>query len=97
GMGTMVWSPLAGGLLSGKYKPSEGGNFGEGRLQTVRGSNNPVFAKFNDRNFAIVAELEKVAKELGRSMAQVATNWVANRPGVATVLVGATKQAQLDD
>ena len=95
GMGTMVWSPLGGGMLSGKYKPSEAGKYGEGRLQVMQG--NPAFAKFSERNFAIVAEVESVAKALGRSMAQVAVNWVANRPGVDTVLIGATKQAQLDD
>jgi aryl-alcohol dehydrogenase-like predicted oxidoreductase len=97
GMGLMVWSPLASGLLSGKYKPSKDGRFGEGRLQTMSGSTNPGFAKLTERNFAIVTELEKIAKKVGRSMAQVAVNWVANRPGVATVLVSATKQSQLDD
>jgi len=97
GMGLMVWSPLASGLLSGKYKPSKDGRFGEGRLQTMSATSNPGFAKFTERNFAIVTELAKVAKEVGRSMAQVAVNWVANRPGVATVLVAATKQSQLDD
>jgi aryl-alcohol dehydrogenase-like predicted oxidoreductase len=97
GMGTMVWSPLASGLLSGKYKPSRGQDFGQGRLQTMAGTDNPAFAKFTDRNFAIVAELERVAHELERSMAQVAVNWVANRPGVATVLIGATKLEQLRD
>ena len=97
GMGTMVWSPLASGLLSGKYKPSQGGAEGEGRLTLLANSGNPGFAKFTERNFAIVAELESVARELGRSMAQVAVNWVANRPGVASVIVGATKLAQLDD
>jgi aryl-alcohol dehydrogenase-like predicted oxidoreductase len=97
GMGTMVWSPLASGLLSGKYKPSQTGGTGDGRLALLANSGNPGFAKFNDRNFAIVAELEKVAREAGRSMAQVALNWVANRPGVATVILGATKLAQLED
>ncbi len=97
GMGTMVWSPLASGLLSGKYKPSQSGQFGEGRLQTVSSTSNPAFAKLTARNFAIVAELEAVANELGRSMAQVALNWVANRPGVASVIVGATKLSQLED
>lgn len=97
GMGIMAWSPLGAGLLSGKYRPSEGGQFGEGRLQTLSGSNNPAFAKFNERNFSIVEELEQVAREVGRSMAQVAVNWVANRPGVATVLVGATRLEQLRD
>lgn len=97
GMGTMVWSPLASGLLSGKYKPSQGGTTGDGRLALLAKSGNPGFAKFTDRNFAIVAELENVAGEVGRSMAQVAVNWVANRPGVASVIVGATKLTQLED
>lgn len=97
GMGVMAWSPLASGLLSGKYRPSQGGRFGEGRLQTVAGTTNPAFAKLTERNFAIVAELEAVAAEVGRPMAQVALNWVANRPGVATVILGATKLSQLED
>jgi aryl-alcohol dehydrogenase-like predicted oxidoreductase len=54
GMGIMVWSPLASGLLSGKYKPSEGGSTGEGRLETMKGSSNPGFQKFSDRNWKIV-------------------------------------------
>ncbi|HVU32690.1 MAG TPA: aldo/keto reductase [Opitutaceae bacterium] len=97
GMGTMVWSPLASGLLSGKYKPSQDGGSGAGRLALLTKSGNPGFAKFNARNWAIVSELEQVARDVGRSMAQVALNWVANRPGVATVILGATKLAQLED
>jgi aryl-alcohol dehydrogenase-like predicted oxidoreductase len=97
GMGTMVWSPLASGLLSGKYRPSSEGNTGSGRLALLANSGNPGFAKFTERNWGIVAELERVAQQVGRSMAQVAINWVANRPGVATVIVGATKLPQLED
>lgn len=97
GMGIMVWSPLASGLLSGKYKPSEGGYSGEGRLETVKGISNPAFQKFSDRNWKIVAELEKVAQALDRSMAQVAVNWTLNRPGIASVMIGATKLSQLED
>lgn len=98
GMGVMVWSPLASGLLSGKYKPGAcAAEAGTGRLATVAGSGNPVFDKLTERNFAIVAELERVSAEIGRSMAQVAVNWVANRPGVASVLIGATKPHQLAD
>jgi aryl-alcohol dehydrogenase-like predicted oxidoreductase len=96
GMGIMVWSPLASGLLSGKYQPSTGSYSGEGRLETVKGISNPAFQKFSDRNWAIVAELEKVASVLGRSMAEVAVNWTANRPGIASVIVGATKLSQLE-
>jgi aryl-alcohol dehydrogenase-like predicted oxidoreductase len=97
GMGVMAWSPLAGGLLSGKYRPNKDGQFGEGRLQTMINSSVPSFAKFNERNWGITAALERVAQELQRSMAQVALNWVANRPGVGCVIVGASRVAQLKD
>lgn len=97
GTGLMVWSPLASGLLSGKYKPSEQGGEGSGRLAMLADSGNPAFNKFTAKNWAIVAELESVAKELDRSMAQVALNWVANRPAVASVIIGATKLHQLQD
>ncbi|MEM9948380.1 MAG: aldo/keto reductase [Cyanobacteria bacterium P01_D01_bin.36] len=97
GTGIMVWSPLASGLLSGKYKPSESGGSGEGRLAALADSGNPAFNKFTKENWEIVATLEEVAKELDRSMAQIAVNWVVNRPGVASVLIGATKLHQLED
>ncbi|WP_413039239.1 aldo/keto reductase [Roseofilum sp. Belize Diploria] len=97
GTSIMVWSPLAGGLLSGKYKPSEQGGEGSGRLATMANSGNPVFDRFTEKNWAIVAELEQVAKQLNRSMAQVALNWVVNRPMVSSVIIGATKLHQLQD
>ncbi len=97
GMGIMVWSPLASGLLSGKYKPSQGAFTGSGRLDTLKDSSNPAFQKFTEQNWKVVAALETVAKELGRSMAQVAVNWTANRAGVGSVIVGATKLSQLED
>lgn len=97
GTSIMAWSPLASGLLSGKYKRSDSDVAGEGRLATTAGSGNPAFEKFTPRNFEIVAALEEVALELDRSMAQVAVNWVANRPGVSSVLIGATKVKQLQD
>lgn len=52
---------------------------------------------FNERNARIVSTLEKTAAEVGRSMAQVALNWVVNRPGVAAAIVGASKLDQLED
>ena len=95
GAGIMVWSPLASGLLSGKYRPAQAGNVG--RLDGFRNSTHPGFQKFTERNWAIVTELEKVASELGRSMPQVALNWVATQPGIATVILGATTLAQIQD
>ncbi|KAF0811665.1 General stress protein 69 [Andreprevotia sp. IGB-42] len=93
GMGITAWSPLASGLLSGKYR-SDGS--GAGRLEAMRDSPNPVFQKFNERNWAIVAELERVAREIDQPMAAVALNWVANRPGVGSVIIGASQPDQLE-
>jgi len=95
GMGIMAWSPLGGGILTGKYSQSKGGVSGEGRLQAGAGSGNPAFERFSARNFRIAAALGKVAERVGRPPAQVALNWVASRPGVASVIVGATKVEQM--
>ena len=82
------------GLLSGKYKAGEAGSNGDGRLIKVAGA--PGFDRFTERNWKIVAALEAVAKQAGKPMAQVALNWVATQPGIASVIVGATKLEQLE-
>ena len=97
GVGICPWSPLASGMLSGKYRRDQSLE-GQGRLGALQQSGNPGFLKlFTERNWQIVDALVAVAKELGRSPAQVALNWVAHRPGVASTIVGATKPSQLDD
>ncbi|TJX21093.1 MAG: aldo/keto reductase, partial [Mesorhizobium sp.] len=68
-----------------------------GRLDGFRNTTHPGFQKFTEHNWAVVAELEKVAAELGRGMAQVALNWVATQPGIATVILGATRLSQVQD
>lgn len=96
GMGVTAWSPLAMGLLSGKYRPgtAQGASAtGEGRLATVARA--PGFDRFTERNWRIVTALAQVAEQAGKPMAQVALNWVATQPGVASVIVGATKLEQL--
>jgi len=100
GMGITAWSPLAMGLLSGKYRPSEQGTdgSGEGRLQVVKTMGLPSLQdKFSPRNWEIVATLERVAKEHAISMAQAAIQWAARRPGVGSVILGARNLAQFDD
>ncbi|RAR64028.1 aryl-alcohol dehydrogenase-like predicted oxidoreductase [Paraburkholderia unamae] len=108
GMGLVPWSPLGMGVLSGKYRPSQtsadgahnasglAGVSGEGRLQTVGAKPPPGFDKLSPRNFAIVAELERVAHEANRPMAQVALNWLYQKRGVASIIVGATQASQLE-
>lgn len=91
GLGITAWSPLAMGLLSGKYRSGAQG----GRLALdVSGTG---LGLFNERNARIVAALEATAATVGRSMAQVALNWGVNRPGVAAAIVGASRLDQLDD
>lgn len=92
GMGIVAWSPLAGGFLSGRYKADLPP---EGRLAAMKDNGNPAFQHFNDRNWKILAELEKVAQEVDRPLNQVALNWAANRPGIASLIVGASKPEQL--
>ncbi len=97
GMGVCPWSPLAAGLLTGKYQKTATGNTGQGRLETTKGSGNPVFERFTERNWKILDALMAVSKELGKSPAQVALNWITRRPGVSSTIIGATKLSQLED
>lgn len=92
GIGLTPWSPLAGGFLTGKYKRGEQGS--EGRL--TKATDNPAFQKFTERNWGILEVLQDVAKQLGKSPAEVALNWVATQPGVASTIIGATKISQLE-
>ena len=95
GLGLTAWSPLASGMLTGKYRRDA---LGAGRLGAVRDSGNPGFEKlFTERNWKLVEVVKDVARAVERTPAQVALNWTANRPAVASLLVGATKLAQLED
>jgi aryl-alcohol dehydrogenase-like predicted oxidoreductase len=94
GIGICPWSPLAGGFLSGKYKREGDSGHGDGRLVNAP---NPIFARFSERNWRILDVLHDVAKQIHKSPAQVALNWVATQPGVSSTIIGATKVAQLDD
>jgi aryl-alcohol dehydrogenase-like predicted oxidoreductase len=98
GIGVCPWSPLAGGFLTGKYKRegAESGK-GEGRLETTKGSGNPAFNKFSERNWRIHDVLIDVAKQINKPVAQVALNWVITQPGVTSTIIGATKISQLND
>ena len=95
GMGLVPWSPLAAGFLSGKYT-REGvagpGASGQGRLS---GPNPFGSSKFTDANWQTLDALRAVAAQLDRPPAQVALAWVAAQPGVASVILGASKLEQL--
>ncbi|MGH7898435.1 MAG: aldo/keto reductase, partial [Candidatus Binatia bacterium] len=96
GMGVCPWSPLASGLLTGKYTREAKG--GKGRLGTDAAAAHPLFSKlFTERNWQIIDGLVEVAKELDHSPAAVAINWITRRPGVTSTIIGATRPAQLED
>jgi len=97
GLGICPWSPLASGFLSGKYSREGASSSAGSRLEVLKNSENPVFQKFSERNFRVLDALRDVARQLGRSMAQVALNWVATQPRVTSTIIGATKLAQLED
>lgn len=89
-LGLMVWSPLAGGLLSGKYGPGAPGN-GEGRRQKFD------FPPVNEsRAWPVVAAMREIAERGGVSVATVALAYVLAKPFVMSVLIGATTIEQLD-
>ena len=90
GMGIVPWSPLAGGLLSGKYKRQDAG--ASGRLN---GPNPFGDSKFTDRNWNILAETQAVAQEVGRPVSQVALAWTLSNRDVVSTLIGASSVEQL--
>jgi len=92
GFGITAWSPVGGGLLTGKYRRNGKGLTGAGRL----GNPDAPRPEITDRDWKVVEALESVAADLGRSMAQVAINWAVTQPAVATVIVGASSAVQLD-
>jgi len=92
GLGLMVWSPLAGGLLSGKYSRSGEGVAGEGRRASF---DFPVVDL--DRAFPIIDAMRAMAERRGATVAQIALAWLLYRPVVSTVIIGAKRADQLAD
>ena len=89
GVGLMVWSPLAGGFLSGKYT-REGE--GEGRRA---GFDFPPVDK--ERGYDVVDVLRELAAAKGKSVAQLALGWLLHQPAVSSVILGAKRADQLAD
>jgi len=91
-VGTMVWSPLASGLLSGKYRrnqPKPDARVSQG------GSPVPGFAVSEEILYKTVDVLTQVAGEVEKTVAQVALNWLLQRPTVDCVIIGARNEEQL--
>ena len=94
GIGVVAWSPLAGGMLTGKYRRLDAGSRDEIDQSLRRESNK---GRVTERNLAIVSVVEAVAAECGRSPSQVAMRWVHQRAGVTSIILGARTLRQLED
>lgn len=90
-LGLVAWSPLAGGLLSGKY---HSGAAGDGRYTTEMAKG---FMRTGERPDRIVAVLKRVSQEVGRTPAQVALAWLRYRDISVIPIVGARRVSQLED
>ena len=97
GLAVLPWSPLGGGLLSGKYRA------GETPPDDSRAADSTPSAVLmrmriqEQRNFAVAQAVQDLAADLGTTMAQVALNWVLHRPGVTAPILGARTVAHIED
>ena len=93
GLGLIPFSPLASGLLTGKYRPGQPGPEGA-RLSAP----SPYTARIlSEENFAKVARLEAVAQARGHTVGELALAWLGAQPAVSSVIAGATRPEQVDE
>jgi aryl-alcohol dehydrogenase-like predicted oxidoreductase len=96
GMGIIVWSPLGGGMLTGKYtrgsEPPADGRLSRGTDMEAEGMR---MLTLTDRNFDIVAEVENVAAETASTPPAVSLAWLLGRPGVTSLIIGPRTVDQL--
>lgn len=91
GIGIVVWSPLAGGFLTGRYT-REDPKGGEGRLATF-----DLLPHDKEKGYKLIDHLKDIGERYKASVAQVALAWLLTKPYVTTILVGASKLSQLDN
>lgn len=91
GIGLVVWSPLASGLLTGKYDDALPDDSRLGRIEGLRDQ------WYKGESIAAIRRLKAVADDLGVTRAQLALAWTLRQPGVSSAITGATRPAQLDE
>ncbi|WP_182874880.1 aldo/keto reductase [Microbispora sp. H10670] len=101
GLGTLVWSPLGGGVLAGRYRRGEAPGPGT-RMARLRASPMPMARAWadgllNEPNLVVAEHVAEAAAGLGATPAAVALAWVRRRPGVTSVVVGPRTLDQLRD
>jgi aryl-alcohol dehydrogenase-like predicted oxidoreductase len=93
GVALMVWSPLGWGRLTGKIRRGQAPS--SGRIAAGGAEGGPIVD--DEHLFKVIDALDKIAKDVGKSVAQVALNWLLQRPTVANIVVGARNEQQLKE
>src|SRR5262249_8790597 len=96
GIGQVVFSPLAQGVLSGKYKPGQEPPSGS-RATDQKSGAKLISRLMRDDVLEAVQRLRPLAEQAGLSMAQLGVAWVLQNPNVSSAIVGATRPEQLED
>jgi aryl-alcohol dehydrogenase-like predicted oxidoreductase len=96
GLGQIVWSPIAQGVLTGKYKPGQPVPEGSRATDESGGSQN-ISRWLRDEVLEAVARLQPIADQAGLSMAQLAVAWVLHRPNISAAIIGASRPEQVTD
>ena len=95
-LAVVAWSPLAGGFLSGKYHRNSLPT--EGRLARMKKEDTDSWQnRATEKNFRILEVVEKIAREKGKSCAQIALAWIRYQPGIIAPLIGARTLEQFED
>lgn len=95
GLGQVVFSPLAQGVLTGKYQPGQ--SLPEGSRASDERQNMFMQGILQEENLRKVANLRPIAEQLGSSMAQLALAWCLRQPNVASTIIGASRVSQIED
>lgn len=92
-IGTIVWSPLASGMLSGKYRRNQ--PIPQNARIAQGGSPVPGDIIDNERLYNIIGRLDAISNETGKTVAQISLNWLLQRPTVSNIIIGARNEEQL--
>ena len=96
GISQIVWSPIAQGVLTGKYVPGQAPPAGS-RAADEKGGADMISRFMNDNVLTRVQGLKPIADDAGLTMAQLAVAWVLQNPNVAAALVGASRPEQVGE
>lgn len=95
GLGQIVFSPLAQGILTGKYRAGQ--SLPQGSRATNDSRNKFIFSYLKDHVLACVGRLEEVAQGIGVQLPELAIAWILRQPGVSSAIIGASRPEQIEN